>query len=728
LISQVSASERFYDLFFELSNEHRHGILLLLQEKAMRITDISNEMGLNNPEIRRHISRLRDVRLIQRDVDGFYHLTPFGEVVLRQLRELEFTSRHREYLTSHSLANLPLDFIRRMGDLGESTLTADIMDFLYKIEAVIRESEDYVWFNVDQYPVTALSSIIEALGRGVEFRTIEQEDQTASPHLVLQTPDDVQALSRARSTPLIEQRTSDRADVILYLSEKSCALAFPDVEGKFDYRGFTAKDERALRWCRDLFHHYWEAAEPRVYISPTEYVTPTRISMPPEETIRFVVEGRDDSRVDAQAVQDAVDKYDDVILRGTFNFGSSSVRISKSVVMRGEGREDDIPSTTIYKKGWRFPFTEFDSVFRVDGEGADVTIENIRFTDFNHICIWGAQCGSLNVKDNRITLMTGYGRGMTYGAFGDVVIGIWIQGSEPSVFKGRVAIEGNHLDFARGGAFGGFLTRGGLEENPEYRPDLFNHEYYMGFGIAVHQASGGVNIENNVIRNANARGIAITGSLPSADVRIRRNIIESDIYGSYPFSSPEAGAGILAQSAWGFPSPGFNVEIEENTIKLDRLNHCGIRVLGPVMDREGADKLRGGTIRNNRIRLKDGYEGIHVRKCDDFEVADNTISGEAYYGIRISGRRKSGELDLSALNNLVDGNDMGKLRIRDIDEYSNAHADGFMFAGSPGGSATAHVWLDKFSKNNTVKVKIYETVIDEGEESTIIRETDDGSP
>ncbi len=246
----------------------------------------------------------------------------------------------------------------------------------------------------------------------------------------------------------------------------------------------------------------------------------------------------------------------------------------------------------------------------------------------------------------------------------------------------------------------------------------------MGFGIAVHQASGAVNIENNVVRNANARGIAITGSLPSADVRIRRNIIESDIYGSYPFSSPEAGAGILAQSAWGFPSPGFNVEIEENTINLERLNHCGIRVLGPVMDREGADKLRGGVIRNNRIRLKDGYEGIHVRKCDDFEVVDNTISGEAYYGIRISGRRKSGKLDLRALNNLIESNDMDRLQIREPDEYGNAHVDGRLFAGSPGGSVTSHVWLDKFSKNNTVKVKKGESVIDEGEENLVISEGD----
>ena len=138
-----------------------------------------------------------------------------------------------------------------------------------------------------------------------------------------------------------------------------------------------------------------------------------------------------------------------------------------------------------------------------------------------------------------------------------------------------------------------------------------------------------------------------------------------------------------------------------------------------LVDREGADKLRGGTIRNNRIQLKDGYEGIHVRKCDDFVVADNTISGDAYYGIRISGRRRSGELDLRALNNLVEGNNMSNLRIREPDKYSNNHADGRMFTGSEGKSTTAHVWLNAFSKDNVIKVKADETVIDEGEENII---------
>jgi predicted transcriptional regulator len=719
LVLQVSASEGFYDLLFEISNEYRHMILLLLQKKAMRITDIAKEMDLNNPEIRRHISRLRDVDLIQRDVQGYYHLTPYGETSLVLFQEFEFLSSNSDYFKTHSPSSIPIRFVKRIGELDECVNLANAMDFFRYTENLFKESMEHVWLLVDQFPMNSLSTIVETINRGVKLRIIEPRERVLNPDLDAMTSEETQALNRTRRTPLVEQRMLDDVDVLLFISEAQTVLAFPTPDGRYDYNGFAATHDSALDWCRELFKHYWGNAAQRT-TAPVTKVERGRISRGLKPSEQIVVVGRERPDIDAQAVQDAVDNYNEVILRGTFNFGSSFVQISKSVIVKGEGREDGVPSTTIYKKNWKFPFKEFDSVFKVDGEGADVIIENIHFTDFNHSCIWGRRCNSLNIRNNRITLMTGYGRGQTFGAFGDVVVGIFIL-PEPYVFQGKVIIERNHIDFART-AWGGFLSRGGLEEDPEYRPDLFNHEYYMGFGVGIHQASGAVSIESNIIRNANARGIAITGSLPSADVRIRRNSIASDVYGSYPFSSPEAGAGILAQSAWGFPSPGFNVEIEENTINLERLNHCGIRVLGPVMDREGADKLRGGTIRNNRIRLKDGYEGIHVRKCDDFEVTDNTISGDAYYGIRISGRRRSGELELSALNNLVEDNDMGKLRVRDADEYSDNHADGRMFSGSARGSNTAHVWLDKFSKNNTVKVKTDETVIDEGEENTIIHE------
>jgi len=651
-------------------------------------------------------------------VEGYYHLTPYGEASILLFQELEFLSANSEYFETHSLAEIPTRFVKQIGELDGSTCLRNAMDFFRYTENLFKESREQVWILVDQFPMNSLSTIVETINHGVKFRIIEPKERVLNPDLDAMTSEETRALHHTRRTPLVEQRMLDEVSVLLFLSESCCVLAFPTSNGQHDFKGFAATHDSALNWCREYFQYHWDGAEQRTATTVSQ-IEHSRPPMKGEPSESITVVGQDASEIDAQAVQEAVDNYDEVILKGTFNFGSSMVEISRSVVVRGEGKEEAIPAATIYKKGWSFPFTEFDSVFKVNGKDARVSIENIHFTDFNHICIWGVQAESLDIKDNRITLMTGYGRGMTYGAFGDVVIGIWIRGAEPSVFKGRVTIEGNYVDFARGGAFGGFLSRDGLEDDPEYRPDLFNHEYYMGFGVAIHQASDAVNIMNNVIRNTNARGIAVTGCLQTADVVIRDNTIESDVYGSYPFSSPEAGAGILAQSAWGFPSPGFNVEIEENTIKLDKLNYSGIKVLGPVMNREKADKLRGGKIHNNRITLKKGYEGIHIRKCDDFEVIDNTLIGEAYYGIRISGRKSSGGQDLRSLNNMVLDNDMRNLEVREPDGYSDNQVDGRMFADSSEGSYTAHVWLDRFSENNSIKIRKNEKLIDEGKENTI---------
>jgi predicted transcriptional regulator len=711
---------RLGDLFFELSNEDRRRILLTIREKPLRLTQISQGLGLTIQEVSRQLSRLEEVGLEFKDAKGYHHLTHYGEIVLRQLRGVEFTSRFREYFLTHSLDRLSSAFVDRIGDLSDSKVIINAMDFLRHTENLLKESKEYAWILVDQFPMNSLSSIVEAIERGVQFRCIEPRERMLNPDIESMTSEETQALSRTRQTPLVDQRMVDEVDVHLVLSENRCVLAFPTSDGQYDYRGFTATDDSSLTWCEKLFQYYWDKGKQRTSAVPAVQIKRGKIFDRGESLDQIVVVGRENPDIDAQAVQDAVDNYDEVILKGTFNFGTSEVVITRSISVRGEGRENDVPLTIIYKQGWTFPFMDFDSIFHIEGEAINVTIENIHFTDFNCACIKGGEGNSLDIKNNMITLGHGYGRGATFGAFGDIVMGIWAEGPERGNFPGGVTIEGNFIDFACGGARGGFVSRGGLEENPNHRPDLFNHEYYIGVGINVDHSSGLVRIENNTVRNANARGIAIFDNTPSAEVRIRNNIVSSDVYGSYPFSSLEAGAGILAVSGFGEPKPGYNVEIEGNTIKLDKLNYCGIKVLGPLTDREGADKLRGGTIRNNRIQLKDGYEGIHVRKSDDFEVSDNTISGEAYYGIRVSGRRRSGELDLRALNNLVEGNDMGDLQIREPDKYSDNHVDGRMFTGAQGKSATAHFWLGKHTKGNVLKIMENETVIDEGEENQIL--------
>jgi predicted transcriptional regulator len=728
----MSGLERLCDLLFEVSNEDRLRILLQLKEGAMRVTDISRELSLSIQESSRHVSRLGDVGLARKDVEGFYSLTNFGELMLRHLREIEFTSKHREYFTDHTLARLPPELVKRMGDLAGGTYMHNVMDFLHSIENMIEESEEWVWLLVDQYPMSALTLIGEALDRGVEFRCLEPYEVISGPVFSFLKPEEVRSLRRARTTPLVEQRTLKSIDVFLFLSEKMCALAFPNSKGEFDYRGFIAKDEKSLKWCVDLFRHYWETAEPRVYISPTEYVQPKRIiKKEVEMPSRIIVEGRDDSSIDYQAVQDAVDNYDEVILRGTFNLGTSTVVISRSTVIRGEGRDDDVPLTKVYKSGWTFTlrtktFVQSDHVFLVDGEGADITIENIHFTDFNYECLDGHQGNSMKIRNNRITLETGLGRGASILPYGDFIQGIAQHGG----FPGGVVIEGNYLDFALSPIYAR-LVPSGHKEDTKYRPDLLNHEYYCGVGILVKHACGKTIIADNVIRNMNGAGIMAYENMASLEVIIRNNIIVSAMHGSFITSlrtrngTPErrwAGFGIGAQTSMDYPQPGFYVEITDNLIKYDKLNYCGIMLQGPDDSPEGSGKLSKGIVRNNRVHLENGAIGIYSRSCDGFEITNNTLTGKAYYGIGILPEADLKRTELGAHENIIEDNDMGGFEIKDPDEYSKSVFDERICTGSKGGFITANIWLNNNTKGNVVKVSSGETVVDEGEDNTIICE------
>jgi predicted transcriptional regulator len=705
-------SQKFFNLLFEVSNENRYKILTALQEKPLRITDISRDLELTSPEARRHLLRLNERGLIQRDIDGYYNLTPYGKNSLILLNEFEFISKNQEYFKTHDSLSLPSKFLKDMGKLMKTKLITNTMDFIRYTQNLLKESKKRVSVMVDQFPMTFLPNIVEAIDRGVTIRIIESKDQILQPNLSELTSEESKAVIRTKTTPLYQRRILENVQLQFFLSESQCVFSFPLTNHQFDYTGFLCDEEISLDWCNELFDYYWSQASPRISIESDEAI---KRSYPISVKNQVRIRGVNNPNVDVQAVQDAVDNYREVILLGKFNFGASNILISKSVIIRGDGRENNIPLASIYKRGWSFPFRQFTGVFMVDEDDLDVTIENINFTDFNCACILSRmkKINSMNVLNNRIVLPTGYGRGITLGSFGDLIHGILIS----EVGKDGVLIEGNYIDLATVGFQRGSFSRGGLEDDPEFRPDLFNHEYFVGFGIAVNGCSGKVEIKNNIVRNANGRGIASVQNKEHTEVIIRDNEIKSDVYGSYPFSSRESGAGILVQTGMIKGTSNFDVCIEKNIIKLEKVNQSGILALGPRIE---GSKLIGGVIRDNQIYLKNGYEGIHLRKCDDFEVAENKIFGEAYYGIRVSGNRKIGNQDLGSYSNQLYGNDLQGLVIKSSDAYVLNHSDGRMFSQT--NPNTAHIWLDKFAKNTSIlTIKKY-SLIDEGEENKVIME------
>jgi hypothetical protein len=63
-----------------------------------------------------------------------------------------------------------------------------------------------------------------------------------------------------------EVRGFDSINIFMAISEKEVGgLAFPKTSGEFDYQGFTSKNQRALKWCTDLFQFYWKKAKTKIF-------------------------------------------------------------------------------------------------------------------------------------------------------------------------------------------------------------------------------------------------------------------------------------------------------------------------------------------------------------------------------------------------------------------------------------------------------------------------------
>jgi predicted transcriptional regulator len=82
--------------------------------------------------------------------------------------------------------------------------------------------------------------------------------------------EDIQAIYKAWAENLFEEKFMERMDVLLWMSEKEVAIvALPKPDGSFDLLGFASKDQRAHKWCGDLFQYFWENEKLGYWIPPS---------------------------------------------------------------------------------------------------------------------------------------------------------------------------------------------------------------------------------------------------------------------------------------------------------------------------------------------------------------------------------------------------------------------------------------------------------------------------
>jgi predicted transcriptional regulator len=252
------ALEKLCKLLFELSSEDRLTMLTLLKEEPMKLTQLSQRLKYTPPEASRNVSRLSEARLIKRESDGVYHLSPLGDGAMRLLDGYHFLSRHSEYFSNHTLRDIPGEFVDRIGAFVEAEQPREVMSTLSTVENMMAEADEYVLVIADSILMSYLSLELESIMRGVSNRSILPRGIELSPEVRDVSRREEAVLASAGVSNFLEIRYADKVDVYLIMSEKEVAgITFRTLDGVFDHMHFSGKDSRFHSWCKDLFEYYW---------------------------------------------------------------------------------------------------------------------------------------------------------------------------------------------------------------------------------------------------------------------------------------------------------------------------------------------------------------------------------------------------------------------------------------------------------------------------------------
>src|SRR4030066_485289 len=224
--------ENYSSLLFELASVDRLDIMFLLKKTPLKLSHISNKLNFTVQETSRNMARLSEAELITKDVDGAFHLTPYGEEALNLLSGFRFIFKNRKYFAAHTLRDLPQEFRDSIGMLDGSEYASDVMLAFHNVEKMIANAEEHVWILTNQVLASTIPYLTQAVERGTEFKLLMPKDYIPleSVREIVSNP----VFEKAARVRKLDCRFLGKVGAFICLSEKEvAAIGFPNIEGKF---------------------------------------------------------------------------------------------------------------------------------------------------------------------------------------------------------------------------------------------------------------------------------------------------------------------------------------------------------------------------------------------------------------------------------------------------------------------------------------------------------------
>jgi predicted transcriptional regulator len=159
--------------FIELASSQRLSILHKLSVQNNKISNLAKDLNVTIQEVHRNINRLVDAGLVHKGAEGIFSLTTFGRTIIKQITTFHFLSRNQDYFSDHTLGDISIKFIQRIGALNNSDYTSGVVAVIELWKQLYNESNEYIYGLLPQIPFelmeTAVSKVKE---RGIKFKYI----------------------------------------------------------------------------------------------------------------------------------------------------------------------------------------------------------------------------------------------------------------------------------------------------------------------------------------------------------------------------------------------------------------------------------------------------------------------------------------------------------------------------------------------------------------------------
>lgn len=246
--------------FFELASEQRLAIIFRLNAKKAKISQLAKDLDITMQEAHRNVNRLQQAGLIEKNPEGIFSLTTFGNTIIKQIPTFNYLSKHKEYFSEHILGELPIKFIMRLGALDRCEYVKGVVAILERWKDIYREADQYIYEIVPQVPIDLIEPAVNRVKQGVKYSYV-------LPRNVIIPKGRRDLLKKLGHSELlnkgaIERRMVDSVQVAVILNEKQAAVLFPTQKGETDMNMiFFSTDTVFHEWCIDYFRYRWYGSD-----------------------------------------------------------------------------------------------------------------------------------------------------------------------------------------------------------------------------------------------------------------------------------------------------------------------------------------------------------------------------------------------------------------------------------------------------------------------------------